>query len=123
MAGRKRRAVAADVSRAVQRFEQWRQTRGRRELIPARLWSLAADVAGRHGVSRKAGALRLACYALKERLTKPQPRSGAAGCFRWWPRDTGPRAAFLVAHQLQVLLSAGDPSATKAGPAWRSVSG
>jgi hypothetical protein len=78
MAGRKRRAVAADVSRAVQRFEQWRQTRGRRELIPARLWSLAADVAGRHGVSRKAGALRLDYYALKERLTKPQPRSGAA---------------------------------------------
>jgi len=47
----------------------------------------------------------------------------SAGCFRWWPRDTGQRAAFLVAHQLQVLLSAGDPSATKAAPAWRSVSG
>jgi transposase len=45
------------------------------------------------------------------------------GCFRWWPRGTGQAAEFLVAHQLQVLLSAGDPSATKAAPAWRSVSG
>ena len=45
------------------------------------------------------------------------------GCFRWWPRGTGQAAEFLVAHQLQVLLSAGDPSATKAAPAWRSVTG
>ncbi len=45
------------------------------------------------------------------------------GCFRWWPRGDGQAAEFLVAHQLQVLLSAGDPSATKAAPAWRSVAG
>ena len=45
------------------------------------------------------------------------------GCFRWWPRGDGQAAEFLVAHQLQVLLSAGDPSATKAAPAWRNVAG
>jgi transposase len=45
------------------------------------------------------------------------------GRFRWWPRGTGQAAEFLVAHQLQVLLSAGDPSATKAAPLWRSVRG
>ena len=28
----------------------------------------------------------------------------------------------LAAHQLQVLLAAGDPSATQAAPAWRPVS-
>lgn len=45
------------------------------------------------------------------------------GRFRWWPSAPGQCAQSLAAHQLQVLLSAGDPSATKAAPAWRSVSG
>ena len=79
MPGRKRRALPADVSRAAERFKQWRRTRGRGERIPARLWSLAAAVARRHGVSRTAGVLKLEYYALKERLTQPSPRSGAAG--------------------------------------------
>ena len=42
MPGRKRRALPADLSRAAERFKQWRRTRGRGERIPARLWSLAA---------------------------------------------------------------------------------
>jgi len=79
MPGRKRRALPADLSRAAERFKQWRRTRGRGERIPARLWSLAAAVARRHGVSRTAGVLKLEYYALKERLTQPSPRSGAAG--------------------------------------------
>lgn len=79
MAGRKRRAVSADLSRAVKRFEQWRLTRGRGQRIPTRLWRLAADVAGRHGVSHTAGVLKLDYYALKERLAELPPRSGAAG--------------------------------------------
>lgn len=79
MPGRKRRALPADVSRAAERFKQWRRTRGRGERIPARLWSLAAAVARRHGVSRTAGVLKLEYYALKERLTQPSPRGGAAG--------------------------------------------
>ena len=45
------------------------------------------------------------------------------GRFRWWPRGW-PVHQSLAAHQLQVLLSAGDPAATKAAPAWRrSVGG
>lgn len=79
MAGRKRRGVAAELSRAAERFERWRRTRGRRKRIPARLWRLAADVAGRHGVSLTAGVLKLDYYALKARLTQPPPRRGAAG--------------------------------------------
>jgi len=40
--------------------------------------------------------------------------------FGWWPR--GPAAIqTLAAHQLQVLLSAGNPEATQAAPAWRPV--
>ena len=44
--------------------------------------------------------------------------------FRWWPEGRSPRevARSLAAHQLQVLLAAGDPSATQAAPAWRPVS-
>jgi transposase len=41
------------------------------------------------------------------------------GRFPWWP--SGERSAALEAHELQVLLSAGDPSATGAAPQWRPV--
>lgn len=44
------------------------------------------------------------------------------GTFRWWPSSDQPgRASALEAHELQVLLRAGDPSATRAAPAWRAV--
>ena len=51
----------------------------------------------------------------------------SSGRFRWWPTSRpsvdGARAATktLVAHQLHVLLSAGNPEATQAAPAWRPV--
>lgn len=41
--------------------------------------------------------------------------------FRWWPSDSGSGAMVLLAHELQVLLFGGDPSATKAAPVWRHV--
>ena len=43
------------------------------------------------------------------------------GRFQWWPAGDGGPAQTLAAHQMQVLLSAGDPTATKAAPAWRPV--
>jgi transposase len=44
------------------------------------------------------------------------------GRFKWWPGSQGDEAsASLQAHEIQVLLSAGDPSATKAAPVWRKV--
>ena len=42
------------------------------------------------------------------------------GQFRWWPTADA-AAKTLAAHQLQVLLAAGDPEATQAAPAWRPV--
>jgi len=43
------------------------------------------------------------------------------GKFRWWPVGvTGP-AKTLEAHQLAVLLSAGNPEGVQAAPAWRAV--
>ena len=47
----------------------------------------------------------------------------SAGRFRFWPAGTGSgKATALEAHQLQLLLSGGDPDAGKAAPVWRRVS-
>jgi hypothetical protein len=48
------------------------------------------------------------------------------GTFRWWPSGSAQpdtAAAALQAHELQVLLCAGDPSGTGAAPVWRRVAG
>ena len=71
--------------------------------------------------SRRATAIRILVYdgqgfwLAQKRLSK--------GRFRWWPEGRNPRevARSLAAHQLQVLLAAGDPTATQAAPAWRPV--
>ena len=44
----------------------------------------------------------------------------SSGKFSWWPRE-GATARSLAAHELQVLLAAGNPAATQAAPAWRPV--
>lgn len=43
----------------------------------------------------------------------------SSGKFRHWP--TGEVTTALQAHELQVLLRAGDPSLTQAAPVWRRV--
>jgi transposase len=45
----------------------------------------------------------------------------SSGRFRWWPTGSSASAKALAAHQLQVLLCAGDPEGTKAAPEWRRV--
>jgi transposase len=51
----------------------------------------------------------------------------SSGKFCWWPAARpsadGARAATktLAVHQMQVLLSAGNPEATQAAPVWRAV--
>jgi transposase len=71
--------------------------------------------------NRRATAVRLLVYdgqgfwLCYKRLSK--------GRFRWWPKhEHAEGASTLQAHELQVLLRAGDPGATKAAPAWRRVS-
>ena len=71
--------------------------------------------------SRRATSIRILVYdgqgfwLAQKRLSK--------GRFRWWPegRNAHEVARSLAAHQLQVLLAAGDPTATQAAPAWRPV--
>ena len=43
------------------------------------------------------------------------------GRFNWWPKSSTAHAAALAAHQLHVLLAAGNPQTTAAAPDWRPV--
>jgi transposase len=43
------------------------------------------------------------------------------GRFPWWPSATASGAQRLAAHQLSVLLSAGNPTRTGAAADWRPV--
>lgn len=43
------------------------------------------------------------------------------GKFKWWPAGHESRGTALQAHELQVLIWGGDPSATHAVPMWRRL--
>jgi transposase len=45
----------------------------------------------------------------------------SCGRFRWWPTSASAAATTLAAHQLHVLLSAGNAEAVQAPPAWRPL--
>jgi len=45
----------------------------------------------------------------------------SSGRFRWWPASPAGAATTLEAHQLQVLLAAGNPAFAHAAPVWRRV--
>ena len=70
--------------------------------------------------NRKATALKILIYdgqgfwLCHKRLSN--------GRFNWWPRSETDPAKTLSAHQLQVLLSAGNPERARVAPAWRPVS-
>jgi transposase len=43
------------------------------------------------------------------------------GCFRWWPKEGEGRLKHLLAHELQLLLWNGSPSAETVAPMWKKV--
>ena len=43
------------------------------------------------------------------------------GRFRFWPDGAAGNSKHLEAHELMVLLAAGDPAGTHAAPMWRRV--
>ena len=47
----------------------------------------------------------------------------STGRFRHWPRNGEQGVMTLEAHELTVLLQAGNPQATQAAPPWRRVDG
>ena len=46
----------------------------------------------------------------------------SSGRFRWWPAHPNRSVQTLEAHQLQVLVSGGDPAAAKGAAPWRRLS-
>jgi transposase len=46
----------------------------------------------------------------------------SAGRFRFWPQRTAEGSNGLQAHELQVLLAAGNPAGVQAASPWRRVS-
>ena len=68
--------------------------------------------------NRRRTSLKLLCYdgqgfwLCQKRLSQ--------GRFRFWP-NSAEAAKDFQAHELQVLLSAGDPGGTQAPPPWRRV--
>ena len=68
--------------------------------------------------NRRRTSLKLLCYdgqgfwLCQKRLSQ--------GRFRFWPNSMEAAKDFQ-AHELQVLLSAGDPAGTQAPPPWRRV--
>ncbi|MFO0816346.1 MAG: hypothetical protein U1A77_00310 [Pirellulales bacterium] len=95
MAGRGRGAVAGE------RIARLRRGRVRRARIPRESWQLAIELAGRYGVIRLAGVVRVGCYELQKQcllttdrvdsaqrtLPKRSPR------FIELPRSVGPTSA------------------------------
>jgi hypothetical protein len=57
------------LEEAKARFEEWRQTRKGRAAISDELWSTAAELAQKEGLSRTATELRLELSELKRRVT------------------------------------------------------
>ena len=47
----------------------------------------------------------------------------SASKYRWWPSHADKPVTTLQAHELQVLLSGGDPAGAKGAPIWRRVDG
>ena len=70
--------------------------------------------------SRRGTAIKALCYdgqgffLIQKRLS--------SGRFRYWPGNRPEISSTLEAHELQVLLAAGDPSAARGAPAWKRVS-
>jgi len=82
------------LEEAKARFAEWRQTRKGKAAIPDELWSAAAEVARKEGVSRTSTELRVEWNELKRRM------AATAGV----SRQTAPPAFVeLVAPQSQSL--------------------
>ena len=58
------------LQRLAGRIEEWRRTRSGRMAMPEELWTAAARLAARHGVSRVCGALGIGWAGLSRRVAE-----------------------------------------------------
>lgn len=70
--------IAAGLSQAQQRFDEWRNSHSGRRPIPEALWTLATELAAEHGVFRTAKVLRLDYNKLKQRTRAAVPAGQSA---------------------------------------------
>ena len=73
-----RTILAPELEDLALRLKAWRQTRKAGQRIPQELWKEASNLAGVHGVSPVASALKLN-YGTLQRRSKPGSASGKAG--------------------------------------------
>ena len=106
--GEKQLPVA--IERVRSQFEEWRARKGnRRDRIPERLWSAAAEAAQRHGVHAVSRAVRIEHSALKRRVQASRDEvnaaptfveldnvTGGAGCIVELEKDNGTRMRICV---------------------------
>jgi hypothetical protein len=79
MASRNQGETAADLARARDRLAAWRRTKKPRARIPEALWSMAVELAGKHGLNRTARTLKLDYYSLKKRVESVAERGRDEG--------------------------------------------
>ncbi len=65
---RREARLPAALAKARVRFDRYRRSRRLRGPLDKGLWSLAVELAGKHGLNRTARALGLDYYSLKKRL-------------------------------------------------------
>jgi hypothetical protein len=73
-----------DLHELAKRLTEWRRTHAVGARIPDWLWKWAAEMAGLHGVSRTATALKLNYSNLKRRVAE---KTAAAPLPEWMPPD------------------------------------
>jgi len=91
--------VPPDLAAAARWLDSWRRRRRTRDL-PAKVWDRAAKLAGRHGVSATARALRLDYYRIKARqgVAMPVAPRRRSQLRRDRPEGAGPGARVPVAR-------------------------
>ena len=74
--------LPAAIERVRSQFEEWRARKGnRRDRIPERLWSAAAEAAQRHGVHAVSRAVRIEHSALRRRVQAARGEANAGPAF------------------------------------------
>ena len=68
MKKRSKSNLPAKLARGRERFEKWRRAHKPRARFPEHLWSAAANLARKYGISRTARILRLDYQGLKKRI-------------------------------------------------------
>lgn len=74
--------LPASIERVRSQFEEWRAHKGnRRDRIPERLWTAAAEAAQRHGVHAVSRAVRIEHSALRRRVEAGRSMVNDAAAF------------------------------------------